>query len=65
MFLSALGHSTEQEVPFPKAVVRDPQLRRERAPGVREEPLQACQGVPGQGRAGRQVQAHERRQGGC
>ena len=65
VFLSALGHSTEPKVPFLEAVVRDPQLRRERAPGVREEPLQACQRVPGQGRAGRKVQAHERRQGGC
>ena len=65
MFPSALGHSAEPKVPVPKAVVRDPQLRRERPPGVREEPLQARQGVPGQGRAGRQVQAHERRQGGC
>ena len=64
MFLSALGHSTEPKVPFLEAVVRDPQLRRERASGVREEPLQAGQGVPDQGGERQQVQVDERRQGG-
>ena len=46
----ALGDPSEQKVPLTEALVCHQELRCERPAGVREEPLQAGQGVPEQGR---------------
>ena len=59
----ALGDPSEQKVPLAEALVCHQELRCERPAGVREEPLQAGQGVPEQGREWLQVQTDERRQG--
>ena len=59
----ALGDPSEQKVPLPEALVCHQELRGDGPAGVREEPLQASQGVPDQGGERHQVQADERRQG--